>query len=357
MRFYLSIALILLVVSRQFSFAQEKIHTVNGDTFETSLLSIDRNMVNLKPFLSGNTTISKLPRNYIKEIEFADGFKFRFTPEGELVRDSLSAAPVVRAKGTRLYAEGIVGLTGDETRQFLGDDKFYMAYKPARMRMSVAWGQLASGLGLLLAGGLMDDKEVSFNDGDGGVVFNGLTIMPLSSVWMPYTTIYSGHINPYAVGLEFLGTVTALSGIANSVISVCKVRSLLSGNSMSSSRSAAVAGLWTGVGLMAAGAGAIVGGIADMSRKSDWNYILRDEAINEHVLNPDHYYHDQITGEMPVAGAIITAVGSILLNIGISEFVVSETILKGHSTRSASDRSLALNYGLTPSGASLCITF
>ena len=51
--------------------AQDKINTVNGDIFNTEVLSIDSHNVKLKPLNVGSSTISTLPRNYIKSIEFS----------------------------------------------------------------------------------------------------------------------------------------------------------------------------------------------------------------------------------------------------------------------------------------------
>ena len=59
--------------------AQDKINTVNGDIFNTEVLSIDSHNVKLKPFNVGSSTISTLNHNYIKNIEFTHVFLLPFT--------------------------------------------------------------------------------------------------------------------------------------------------------------------------------------------------------------------------------------------------------------------------------------
>lgn len=105
----LSILLILIVISSGLH-AQDKIYTVNCECFNSKVQSIDKNLVHLNPIERDSSTIKTLPRNYVTKIVFADDYTVEFTKEGEVVRDRLLEAPMFKAKGSRIYAEGVVPL-------------------------------------------------------------------------------------------------------------------------------------------------------------------------------------------------------------------------------------------------------
>lgn len=90
---------------------------------------------------------------------------------------------------------------------------------------------------------------------------------------------------------------------------------------------------------MAAGAGIIAGGIADLADKNNWIWDYWD--------NPEsRYYIDQ--GQPPVAGPILIVAGSALLNVGLSEFITANKALKG---------SASIKAGAVPGGLAMRVSF
>ena len=333
--------------------AQDVVNTVNGDAFKTGVTSIDKEMVNVKPVESGASTITKLPRNYIRSIEFADGFTLDFLPDGSFDRSRLSEAPTVVAKGSKIYAEGIIKLNDDEARGCLGDSRYYLAYKPMTTEFVTGLSQLFSGTAMFIGCAILDNphqpraycKEVVFRNDKNSLRFQGLSFSNDSPLDMPGRVIHSGHINPYLVATEFLGVSTIATGLVNVLASSAAIKKI------AADQSAPVVPLgrtkaqyWAGIGMTAAGVGALVAGTLDMNAKKEW--------YNEKNRDPRY---DTWEDEMPTVGAALALAGSVLINVGLTEFLVANTRLQGY--KSAGSAPLALNVGPTTHGYGMTLAF
>lgn len=323
--------------------AQDKINTVNGDIFNTEVLSIDSHNVKLKPFNVGSSTISTLPRNYIKSIEFKDGFLLPFTSDGGIIRDDLSEVPTVKAKVGKLYAEGIIPMKEEEILQRLGNEQYYLSYKPAKTRTTLGLSQAIFSVVMFIPCFIFDDKDVFFRNDNYGTWFTKMNIRPYpQNRWYEYNNYYfKGHINPYYTSLEIFNTITAISGITNILISLNDVKKSIDNTPVSYNKT--ITQNWTGIGLTVAGVGLITGGIIDMSKNTDW-------------LWTSNYYQENINkkGNTPLVGAILSLTGSILFNVGLSEIIVSQKRLSAYKNQKFST---VLDSGFTPGGYSLVLKF
>ena len=346
------LSLLLLPAISSGIFAQDRIHTVNGTTYETKVQSIDKQMVSFVPVETAGHSVSKLPRNYISSIEFSDGLVLPFSPDGEIVRDGLAKAPSIKAKGGGVYAEGLVRLTEEETRARLGSERYYLNYLPAKAKFTTGLVQAFTGVAVFGACALMDNpsrpqawcKEIWFRDTKGSILFRGTSIQNNSPLTIQGRTIQSGKLNPYLVSGEILSAATLVSGIVNVLGAATSIRKAVAGtNKPAPSLSRTKTQYWTGLGMAALGAGALVGGCIDLNNHREW-YI-------EHNPDPRYERHD---GDIPVAGPVLALAGSVLLNIGVGEFTVASSRLKGYDN---AGRQLSLSAGPCAGGYGLQLTF
>lgn len=349
----LIVSLLLIIIASFEIYAQDKIYTVNGECFNSKVQSIDKNLVHLNPIERDSSTIKTLPRNYVTKIVFADDYTVEFTKEGEVVRDRLLEAPMFKAKGSRIYAEGVVPLNEEETSQYFGVDRYYLSFKPERARYMTGMMQLfTGGAGIGLCAFLETpisfelNKDIWYRTYEKSIVFHGLSIQRTTPLNVKDRVIFSGHLVPYMVTAEFFTTTTLISGITNIIASSAALKTINSRNNKPApSLTSTKVQYWTGIGLAVAGTGALIGGYLDLNNHKDW-YI-------EH--NPDPRY-ERHTGDAPIAGPILAIAGSVLMNIGITEFTVASTRLKGYQ-KTGSTAPLALACGPTPTGYGMTLTF
>lgn len=337
-----ALVLLLMVCIPAAVQAQDKVTTVHGDVYTTKVRQITKDQIVFDQVHTGYNIIDKLPRGFISSIAFADGAEIKFAPGGELIRDGLLQAPTMKAKTDGIYAESFFKLTEDETVALIGSEKYNLFYKPALTRTKVSISQLITG-GLLFASGVLwDNKEVVYRDQKGGVLFSHMWLHGQYQLQNPTNYKYfKGDINPYLVGAEILGVTTIVSGIVNLIGSNTDLTSVLRPDIKLPSMSEEKVKLWSGVGMMALGTGAIAGGIADMASKSHWYWDLWEEGYST-------YRHNIKEGEPPVAGPILALAGSVLVNIGLTEFFTSCKTIKGGAT---------VRTGIAPGGYAMIVSF
>ena len=333
--------------------AQDKIHTVTGETYESKVISVDDKQLKMDPVTVGGTVVSKLPVEYVTSIEFEDGFCLPFIPHGGPRRAALAAAPV-SARGGGIYAERIFRLTDDELLDRFGEKWYWQDYKPAKNKQTVGYAELFSGIVLFGTCAVFDNpsrakgsyKEVWFRNDRRSILFRGTSIQNSSPLTLPGRVINSGKLNPYTVTGEFLSAVTLVSGLTNVLTAGKAIKSAASCAESSVARSVGRTRgqYWAGLGMAVAGAGALVGGCIDLNNHKYW-YI-------EHNPDPRYEMHE---GDMPIAGPILAFAGSVLLNVGITEFTVASTRLKGYG--GGHEARLAVNAGLCPGGYGLLLSF
>ena len=304
--------------------AQDVIRSVNGEEFRTRVRSMDKHDVKFD-YITGaaGNTFNKLPRNYVSSIDMEDGFTINFTPEGEVIRDNLLDAPAIKSIAGYIYAEGLVRYTEEETRIKLGNETYSFAYKPAKARLTLAYAQIISGAAMMTYCVLTDKKHVWFRDDRSGLYFSGMSIGSLDALEIVGRTWNKGDINAWLVGLEFLSVSTVACGLVNIIAPSGTVKKIVSGNYAAPTLGQARAKFWTGIGTMAAGAGAMAYGMLDMNSKHAWDFDTYPESLS---------WHNVHEGEMPVAGAIIAFTGGMLLNVGLTMFVSGSASLR-HTRR------------------------
>lgn len=332
-------------------YAQDKIYSVNGDCFESKVQAIDKEVVRITPIDMETHTIRQLPRNYVSKIVFADGMEVNFTGEGEIIRDGLLDSPSFKARGSRVYAEGVIPLTEDETAVYYGLERYYLSFKPERTRYLTGMMQMfAGGAGFGLCAFLETpisfglNKDIWYRTYENSFVFHGVTFQRTTPLNVKDRVIFSGHLVPAMVTAEFFTATTLVSGVTNiltSSIAMKKINARTDGPAPS--QASTKAQYWTGIGLAAAGTGVLIGGFLDLNAHKDW-YI-------EHNPDPRYERHE---GDAPIAGPILALAGSVLMNIGLTEFSVASARLKGYHKTAAP---LALTCGPTASGYGLTVSF
>lgn len=349
----LIVSLLLIIISSFGIYAQDSIYTVNGEYFKSKVQSIDKNLIHINPIERDSSTIKSFPRNYVTKIVFSDDYIVEFTKDGEIVRDKLLEAPVFKAKGSRIYAEGVVPLNEEETSQYFGVDRYYLSFKPERARYLTGMMQLfTGGAGIGLCAFLETpisfelNKDIWYRTYEKSIVFHGLSIQRTTPLNVKDRVIFSGHLVPYMVTAEFFTTTTLISGITNIITSSSALKKINTRNNKPApTLTSTKVQYWTSIGLTVVGAGALIGGYLDLNTHKDW-YI-------EH--NPDPRY-ERHTGDAPIAGPILAIAGSVLMNIGVTEFTVASTRLKGYS-KIGNNTPLALACGPTTSGYGMTLTF
>ena len=343
-----ALSLFLLVSGASVS-AQDRIQTVNDDIFSVKVFEVTKDIVRIEPITTEYTVIKQFACNYVKSITFADGFNVAFTSEGVPVRDNFLAAPKLTARTNGIYAEGLFRLNQDETVTLLGESKYNLFYRPAQARFYTGAAQSLVGgvsiLGLLF----IDKKDIIIQDGNAGVEFKGMDILGLSGLEnAPHKLKFKGSLNPFIVSAELFGTSAVICGVFNFIKAGSDLkRALIPDISLPSLQSCRRA-YWTGLSLAVAGLGAIAAGTVDMASKSEWNWSRWEGSSYER-------YNIQ-EGNYPIAGPLLSLAGSIAFNIGLSTFITAITKFKF----SGQDRNLSavsLNYGLTPYGYGLNLTF
>lgn len=351
--FQLIVSILLTTIASFGLYAQDSLYTVNGECFKSKVQSIDKNLIHITPIENDSSTIKSLPRNYVSKIVFSDGFIVEFSKDGEVVRDRLLEAPMFKAKGSLIYAEGVVPLNEDETSQYFDADRYYLSFKSERTKYLTGMMQLfTGGAGFGLCAFLETpvtlglNKDIWYRTYDNSIVFHGVTIQRTTPLNVKDRVIFSGHLVPYMVTAEFFTFTTLVSGITNIITSSMALKKINARNNKPApTLSSTKAQYWTGIGLTVAGAGALIGGYLDFNTHKDW-YI-------EH--NPDPRYESH-NGDAPIAGPILALAGSVLMNIGVTEFTVASTRLKGYQ-KIGNTAPIALSCGPTPTGYGMTLTF
>jgi hypothetical protein len=311
-----------LAVLSLYSSAQDLVRTVNGDLFSVKVLQVTKDIVRIDPVQTDYTIINQFPRNYVESITFPDGAEVKFAPGGDLIREGLADVPTMKAKTDGIYAERLFKLNEDETMHVLGPDKYHLMYKPARTKTVLGMSQIIAGGVTMLPLFLIDNKGIRYRTQKGGFQIVGTYIQsadPLQN--SANTLLFSGLFNPYIVGGEILSTTTMVCGLVNFFSSWSVLKSALDADTALPSVSGVKVHYWTGIGMMAAGAGALVAGTIDMANKSKWYWDLWDGSGSTSRYNVKE-------GTYPVAGPILTLAGSVLINVGLSEFLTANTRLK-----------------------------
>lgn len=339
----------VFLLSWSIASAQHKLGTVNDDFYDVTVLSIDKNVVRIWPIQTDYTVIKQFPRGYVKSISFQDGYTAVFDSTGVLVRSGLASVPTMKAKTDGIYAEGLFKLDADETRERLGDDRYYLYYLPVRTMYKMSALQMLAGGAIMLPCVLCDNKNVLYQHTDhNGVEFKGMTIHGVGELLDIDRYRFKGEINPYMVSLEFLGTATAAVAAINMISCWSGLHNALKTNAPLPSLKATRTKYWAGIGMMAAGIGCLAAGTADMASKSKWDW-------NVYYNNPDNRRNYK-NGQYPVAGPILALAGSVLVNVGVSEFVLARKRLDGFGQLNG-NRQLAVNAGFVPGGYGLTVTF
>ena len=324
--------------------AQQKMTSVNGDVYESRILSIDKNLVRFKPVSLGETTLSKLPRNYIRSIEFQDGFTAQFAENGDFIRDGILDCPTVKAKFGALNAEGLFKFTEEETRLYIGDERYYLQYTPGKVRETLGFVQVVGGAATLFASTLFDHKRVIWQSTDYGFWFFGMSFDTLNHfTWSTSNmkTYIEGSINPYHVSLEILSATTLIYGVANIISGAGTLKRIIKSSPAIPDRTLTGWQFWGGIGATALGCGLIAGGIADMNAHSHWRHLEYLNGTQETV------------GSMPVAGPILSLAGAVLINAGISEAIVA----LGRTKFYKNNPKLSLHVAAAPGGIGMTMSW
>ena len=354
MKKVLFIILLFTIFCQQWPVAAQKsknepqtIYTVNGDVYHSRVYRITPEVVRFDPFYNNYATINYFSRSYVDSIVFNDGAVLRFDKDGVLSRNNLLSIPNMKVKTDGIYAEGLIKLTKEETMDLLGKEKYLLYYKPSNSNLTLSYIQLFSGGASLLSFLIFDKKMISFSYGDRtGIAFQRMgfhsTAQLLNSEYL-----YKGDFDPFLVSMEFLGSTTFISGLCNLITARSKLLSALNSETPYFNLSSTKVKYWTGIGCMLAGTGCLIGGTLDMASKKHWDWQFYSEGSR---------YNRQI-GQWPVAGPILALAGSILINVGLTQFTVSSTRLKGYSQLNNSSKPLTLNTSITPYGYGITMNF
>ena len=324
-------------------FAQDLITTVKGEQFNTRVKRIDKEVVRTSGIQGSYSGAQEnLPLPYVQSIAFEDGFKLVFLPDGSFSREGLYAAPTVRLKGGIPYAEGIIPLTGHETEQRIGTDRYHLRYMPGRSWTKAGEIQLALGGIATVIGYMADDKYLVYNRKGMSHIFTKLSIYRSDGTITDAGHYrFKGSYTPWSVISEIGGISILTGGIANLVIGNIATRKAFSDPAgLLPSQTGTRWQFWSGIGLTAAGTGAFVAGslLLDKGREFDWElYADRNDSRNRR------------DGYISFAGPILTFSGALAASLGVGMTVQAGKRLKSFEKGTA--RPVAdLRFGPTPDG-------
>ena len=322
--------------------AQDIVTTVKGESFNTTVRKIDKDIVKTTGLYADNKTVQEnLPARYVSEIRFADGYVLHFLPDGSFSREGLHNAGNVKLRGGVPYAEDLIRLTPEEIALRIGQDNYALRYRPARVRTVTGEWQLLTGAILTGIGFAMDDKFIVYDRREMAHYFKKHSIFGTEGTIKEEGHYhFYGHYNPWSVTAEFAGIATLATGVTNVIMGNIGAKKAFRMQDDASSPSLArtKAEYWSGIGLTAAGTGMVVAGALMMNnaKEFDWN-LYKDKT------NPDYYKEGNIT----IAGPVLVLVGAVAANIGIGEISVARSRMKAyHDKAHAAD----LRFGTTPDG-------
>ncbi len=335
----LLISSVLFLTSLQ-AVAQDKLVTINGEEFDVKVFEVNNDIVRIERLRTQYTDIRYFASKYVKSITFSDGFCVEFNSDGIPRRDNFLEAPVMKCRTNGIYAQGLFRLTDDETMKLLGPEEYYSMYMPSKSLLYTGIGQVLGGGALLAASHFRDEKHVVIQGRKGGVLFTGLELKGLSRPMNSYNIQnFQGKLNPYYVTAEIFGATTLVCGAVNFLSARSSLKSALDSNGPHYSIEKAKRRYWAGIGMAAAGVGAIVGGTVDIANKSTWSWSIWDESYERYNIKE---------GTNPIVGPILVLAGSVLVNVGLHEFILSGSRMKYFKKASTS---------ITPNGLGLTLAF
>ena len=322
---------------------QHIVTTVKGERFNTKVTRIDKDVIRTSG-LKGNDSGGQdaLPRSYVQDIVFEDGYRLQFLPDGSFSREGLYNAGEVKLRGGIPYAEDLIRLTPEEIARRIGQANYDMRYHPSRVRTVTGEWQLLAGVILTGAGFAMDDKEIVYDRREQSHVFRKHSIFGTDgTITEEGHYRFYGHYNPWSVTMEFAGIATLATGATNILLGNMGAKKAFRKQDDASFPSLArtKTEYWTGIGLTAAGTGMVVAGALMMNnaKEFDWN-LYQDKS------NPDYYKKGNIT----VAGPVLVLAGAVAANIGIGQFTVARTRLQ--ACTESRDHAADLHFGTTADG-------
>ena len=321
--------------------AQDKLTTVNGDVFDVKVFEVNKDIVRIDRLRTEYTDIKYFASKYVKSITFRDGFCVEFNADGIPSRDNFLNAPTMKCRTNGIYAEGLFRLTEDETMNLLGPEKYCSMYKPAKSTFYTGIAQLFTGGSVLTASAMFDKKDVLIQNRKRGIKFKGLELLgSLGLENVHNVRHFSGNLNPYFVSAEIFGATTLVFGFVNFLSARSTLKSAIVSELPAFSLDASQRRYWAGIGMTVVGAGSIVAGTIDIAHKSKWDWNEWDD--------PSFERYNVKEGTPPIAGPILALAGSVLINLGIHEFIQSGVRIKYIKK---------VHTGITQNGAGLCLDF
>ena len=323
---------------------QQVITTVKGEKFNTKVTHIDKEVIRTSGLRGDYSGVQKtLPRSYVRDIEFEDGYKLRFHEDGAYSRDGLYNVERIRLHGGVPYAEDLIRLTPEEIALRIGQANYDLQYHPARVRTITGEWQLLAGSILTATGVLyLDDKYIVYNRNGMSVIFAKQDILRSDGTIKDDGHYrFSGHYNPWSVTAEIVGIASFVTGATNLLLGNIGAKKAFRMQEDASfpSPQRTKAEYWSGIGLTAAGTGMVVAGALMMNNAKvfDWN-LYQDKT------NPNYKKEGNIT----IAGPVLVLAGAVAANIGIGQFTVSRTRLKAYSD--GKGHAADLHFGTTADG-------
>ena len=324
--------------------AQDKLLTVNGEEFNVNVFEVNKDIVRIERLRTDYTDIKYFPVKYVKSITFKDGFCVDFDSEGIPKRDNFLESPTMKCMTNGIYAEGLFRLNEEETMQLMGAEKYYSLYMPSKSIFYTGIAQIFTGGSALVASVFYDKKDVIIQNRKWGLEFKWLNILGLRGLENAHNiSRFTGTINPYFVTAELFGTTTLVFGFVNFISARSRLKSALSPDVSLPSLEASKRRYWAGIGMTAAGVGSIVAGTIDMAGKTKWNWNKWEDS--------DIYSYGRYNvkeGTPPIAGPILVLAGSVLVNIGLHEFIENGARIKYFNN---------IKTGITQNGFGLSMTF
>ena len=337
------ISAILLAVAGS-AWGQDTVRTVKNEVFVTKVKKIGDKMIKVEKGDGYTVPSENLPPVYVSSITFQDGFTLRFQ-DGKIDRTGLTDAPQ-KVRDHHFYAEGLVKMNREEARAILGSEKKNIVFDKAALQSMIGYVQIGAGALMTLYTQLYDDRNILFSNKNHSIVLKRHGIQRAGPVSSYDVNIFTGTISTRFILCDFLGLVTLWMGTANAISANRQVKRLMDSEITLPSTQYLTRRKWLGAGAALAGAAALIGGTVDVANNESWNWKVYYKYEDYDAL------HGSRDGHWPVVGPYLMVAGALLANWGVTEYMVSSSMLKG-----AGNRPGELSFGPAPNGYGLLLKF